>query len=64
MANGRKLVRSDNKIIAGVLGGIAYYFDTDPTIIRIIYAALTVCTVFSGIILYPILCLIIPKDTK
>lgn len=64
MANGRKLVRSDNKIIAGVLSGIANYFDADPTIIRIIYAALTVCTVFSGIILYPILWLIIPKDTK
>ena len=64
MANGRKLVRSDNKIIAGVLGGIANYFDADPTIIRIIYAALTVCTVFSGIILYPILWLIIPKNTK
>ena len=48
----------------GVLGGIANYFDVDPTIVRIIYSVLTVCTAFSGIILYPILWLIIPKETE
>ena len=47
-----------------MLGGIANYFDVDPTIVRIIYSVLTVCTAFSGIILYPILWLIIPKETE
>ena len=64
MANGRKLQRSSDRIFGGVLGGIANYFDVDPTIVRIIYSVLTVCTEFSGIILYPILWLIIPKETE
>lgn len=62
MANGKKLIRSKDRVIAGVVGGIAEYFDIDPTIARITYAILTVCTAFSGIILYPILWLIIPED--
>ena len=55
MANGRKLLRSNDKIVAGVLSGIANYLDVDPTIVRIAYAVLTVCTAFSGILLYPLL---------
>lgn len=56
------MVRSKERVIAGVVGGIAEYFDVDPTIARVIYAILTVCTAFSGIILYPLLWLIIPED--
>lgn len=62
MATGKKLVRSKNRILTGVIGGIAEYLDVDPTIARVIYAALTVFTAFSGVILYPILWLIIPED--
>ena len=54
MANGRKLLRSNDKIVAGVLSGI----------VRIVYAVLTVCTVFSGILLYPLLWIIIPEENK
>ena len=64
MANGKKLFRSNDKIIAGVLGGIANYLDVDPTIVRVIYSILTVCTAFCGIILYPVLWLAIPKETE
>ena len=62
MANGRKLLRSRNRVLGGVLGGIAEYMDVDPTILRVAYAVLTVFTVFSGIVLYPILWLIIPEE--
>ena len=64
MANGRKLLRSNDKIVAGVLSGIAKYLDVDPTIVRIAYAVLTVCTAFSGILLYPLLWIIIPEENK
>lgn len=64
MANGKKLFRSNDKIIAGVLGGIANYLDADPTIVRVIYSILTVCTAFCSIILYPVLWLAIPKETE
>ncbi len=64
MATGKKLVRSKNKVLAGVLGGIAEYLDVDPTVVRVLYTVLTVFTAFSGVILYPILWLIIPEDNQ
>ena len=49
----KKLVRSSNKVFGGVLGGIGDYFDVDPTVVRVIYAALTIFTTgFPGILLY------------
>lgn len=57
----KRLFKSDNKLFAGVLGGVAEYFDIDPTLIRILYAALTVFTVgFPGIVLYIICAVVIP----
>ena len=62
MANDKKLVRSSNKIIAGVCGGIAEYFDVDPTLIRVVYAALTLFTAgFPGVLLYIIMMLLMPQ---
>ena len=61
MAVERKLMRSSNKILAGVCGGIAEYFEVDPTLIRAIYAILAVFTTgFPGLLLYLILMLIMP----
>ena len=59
----KKLVRSANKMVAGVCGGIAEYFDIDPTVVRVAYAALTVFTTgFPGVFLYILLMIIMPKD--
>lgn len=60
----KKLIRPANDVkIAGVCAGIANYFDFDVTIVRIIYAALTVFTVgFPGVLLYLLLMLIMPKE--
>ena len=57
----KKLTLSDNKKIAGVCGGLADFFDVDPTLFRVLYAVATVFTAFSGVVLYLILWLIIPK---
>ena len=51
----------EGKVIRGVCGGLAKYFDVDPTIVRLIWAALTLVG-FSGLIAYIIAALIIPKD--
>lgn len=57
----KKLTRSTNKMLAGVCGGIAEYFEVDPTLIRVAYAALSIFTTgFPGLLLYLILMLIIP----
>ena len=36
--NGKKLYKSRDKKICGVCGGIAEFFDIDPTVVRIVWA--------------------------
>lgn len=61
MSNYKRLTLSNDKKIGGVCGGIAEFFDIDPTLVRIAYAVLTLFTAFCGIILYPILWIIMPE---
>ena len=57
----KRLTRSTNKVLAGVCGGIAEYFDVDPTLIRVCYVALSIFTTgFPGLLLYLIMMLIMP----
>lgn len=59
----KRLTKSSNKMLAGVCGGIGEFFGIDPTLVRVAYAVLTVFTVaFPGILLYLLLCLIIPNQ--
>lgn len=56
----RKLYRSgDDRIIAGVCGGIGEYFDIDPVLVRIAFVILAFGG-GTGILAYIILALIIP----
>ena len=48
-------------MIAGVCGGIAEYFDIDPTIVRLI-AVVLILGWGSGLLAYLIAVLIIPKN--
>ena len=58
----KKLVRSSNKVLAGVLGGIANYLGTDATLVRIVYVALTIFSAaFPGLLLYLIMLLLMPE---
>jgi phage shock protein C len=61
-SNGMKrLYRLKNqRILGGVCGGIGEYFDVDPTVIRIVWAVLTLLSV--GIIAYIIAWIIIPEE--
>ena len=36
----KKLYKSNNRMICGVCAGVAEYFGIDPTIVRLIWAAL------------------------
>lgn len=50
-------------MLAGVCGGIADFFEVDPTLVRAAYAILTFFSVaFPGILLYILLCFIMPKS--
>ena len=57
----KKLVRSSNRVLGGVLGGIGDYMDVDPTIVRVAYVTLTIFTTgFPGLLLYILMLLLIP----
>ncbi len=57
-----KLTKSShNRMIAGVCGGIADYFDWDPTLVRVGYVVLSVASVgFPGLLVYIILAFVMP----
>ena len=63
-APSRRLTRSqDDRMVCGVLGGLARQFAFDSTWLRIVYALGTFFTaVIPGIIVYGMLALIIPSD--
>ena len=59
----KKLYRSNtDKMLSGVLGGIAEYFGIDSTLVRILFAAGAVFTAaFPCIMLYIICAIVIPS---
>ena len=61
MSEYKKLYRSSrNKVIAGVCGGVAEYFNIDPTIVRLLWI-LFCCMGGSGILAYIICLFVIPE---
>jgi phage shock protein C len=49
-------------MVAGVCGGLAEYFDLDPTLVRAGYVLLSFLSVgFPGLLVYIVLALVIPE---
>ena len=60
----KKLYRvRQGKIIAGVCGGVAKYFDIDPKIIRLLCVALF-AAYGSGLLVYIIFAIFVPQEPK
>ena len=59
----KRLAKSNvNRVISGVCGGIGEYFNVDPTLIRLGWAALTVFTAgMGGLIAYIICAVVMPN---
>ena len=55
----RRLTKSRDKKIWGVCGGIAEYFDMDPTVVRIIWL-IAVLGAGTGVLAYLIAALLMP----
>jgi phage shock protein PspC (stress-responsive transcriptional regulator) len=50
-----------DKIIAGVCGGLAEWLGWDPTLVRILYVVVSVCSAaFPGILVYVVLWVAMP----
>lgn len=53
----------EEKKLCGVCGGIAEYFDLDPTLIRLLWIILIFCA-GTGILAYFIAALIMPRKSE
>jgi len=62
----RRLTRSSrHKMIAGVCGGLAEYFQLDPTVVRVAYVLISIVSVaFPGILAYIILMFVMPPPDQ
>lgn len=62
----KRLYRTLNdKVIAGVCGGIAKHLDVDPVLVRLIYILLTFATGLGpGLIVYIIAWVVIPAEPE
>jgi len=60
----KRLYRSrDERMIAGVCGGIGEYFNADPTVIRVIFVILAILGFgVGGLVLYLAMWLIVPEQ--
>lgn len=56
----KKLYKSEDKKIAGVCGGVAEYFDIDPTVIRLIWVLVSLFY-GAGLLAYIVMAIIMPQ---
>ena len=53
----------DDRVLAGVLGGIARRFGWNSTLLRVLYVVFSVLSAaFPGILVYLVLWLLMPED--
>lgn len=59
----KKLYKSANdKVLSGVLGGIAEYLGIDSTIVRLIFALVAIFTAVIPCVVFYIICAVIMPD--
>ena len=65
MEEPKRLYRTENgaAMLCGVCGGIAEYFNIDPSIVRLLWAALVIVG-STGILLYIIAAIVLPKKSQ
>ena len=59
MQNNRLYRSTENKMIAGVCGGLAEFFGLDPTLVRLVFVILALLG-GHGLLVYLILWIIVP----
>lgn len=58
----KRLFRSTKeRMIGGVCGGLAEYFNIDPTIVRLAWAFISLASVGFGVVAYFIAWIIVPE---
>jgi phage shock protein C len=63
MPEGQLLRSKDDRMLAGVCGGLARWLGWDPTAVRVVYVLLSFFSVaFPGILVYIILAVVMPLE--
>lgn len=59
----KRLYRSrQNRIIAGIIGGVGDYFEIDPSLLRLVWLVVVVFSgVVPGLVVYILACFVIPR---
>ncbi len=58
----KRLYRSlDERMLVGVCGGVADYFNLDPTLVRVLFVLFSL-TGGSGLVVYIIMAIIVPEE--
>ena len=53
----------DNRMIGGVVSGLANYFGLDISLARVIYVAVSICSAaFPGVLVYILLWIVVPEE--
>jgi len=61
--NKSRLSRSNNRVIAGVCGGLAEWLGWDIALVRLLYLIISIFSAgFPGVLAYIILWIIMPED--
>jgi phage shock protein C len=61
--NMKRLYRSKkDRMLGGVCAGLGEHLDVDPTVIRLIWAVVSVLSIGTGIIIYILAWIIIPEE--
>ena len=59
----RKLYRSrQDRMVAGVCGGLAAYLDVDPTLVRVATVLLAALTQGAVLVAYVVMAIVVPED--
>ena len=59
----KRLYRSKNeRMLGGVCAGLGEHFDIDPTVIRLVWAVITVLSIGTGVVVYIIAWILIPEE--
>lgn len=66
MSSANRLRRSRrSRVLGGVCGGLAEWLGWSPTLVRILYVTVSICSAaFPGALVYVILWLVMPEDNR
>ena len=60
----KRLIKSTDKKVLGVAGGVAEYFDIEPNLVRVLFVVLGVCSLLVAVVAYIGLAVVMPSTSN